>query len=144
MSASALKIALTLLVAGGGIGWLVIESAADNLEYYKKVEEVMVDQARWTGPKLKLGGNVKTGSIFNKPGTVDYVFTVEHGGESVEVRYSGPMPDTFREGSEVVVAGRLAPAGHFEANEVIAKCPSKYEGEGKGGYDAALVDAPGS
>ena len=37
------------------------------------------------------------------------------------------MPDTFKDDAEVVVAGTLSEKGVFEAHEVIAKCPSKYE-----------------
>ncbi|RMG16064.1 MAG: cytochrome c maturation protein CcmE [Deltaproteobacteria bacterium] len=132
MTSKVLKIAASLVVVGGALVWLAGASLKDDLEYYKKVDEVMADKARWTGPKLKMGGHVPKGSIFNKPGTLDYIFTVAHNGAEVEVHYTGVVPDTFKDGSEVVVAGRLTPEGYFEANEVIAKCPSKYESRGKG------------
>ena len=39
------------------------------------------------------------------------------------------MPDTFKDGMglQVTVQGQLAADGHFEANQVIPRCPSKYE-----------------
>ena len=37
------------------------------------------------------------------------------------------MPDTFKDDAEVIVAGQVQPDGSFEAQELIAKCPSKYE-----------------
>ena len=128
-----IKIAVSVAVVTGGLGLAVSSSLQDNLEYYKQVDEVMVDTTRWTGPRLKLGGHVRKGTIFNKPGTLEYVFTVEKNGESVEVRYTGVVPDTFKEDAEVVVSGRLQPEGHFAASEVIAKCPSKYEAAEKQG-----------
>ena len=46
------------------------------------------------------------------------------------------MPDTFKDGSEVVVKGTLGPDGFVvEPNGVMAKCPSKYE--------AGIAGAPG-
>ncbi len=152
MASKILKIAASLVLVGGALAWLVGASVKDDLEYYKKVDEVMADTARWTGPKLKMGGHVPKGSIFNKPGTLEYVFTVAHNGAEVEVHYTGVVPDTFKEGAEVVVAGRLTPAGYFQADEVIAKCPSKYEGRGKGKMvdpeaptaQAGIPSSPGS
>jgi cytochrome c-type biogenesis protein CcmE len=48
--------------------------------------------------------------------------------ESLAVVYQGLLPDTFKEGSEVVIEGRWDPARqHFEATTILAKCPSKYE-----------------
>ena len=45
--------------------------------------------------------------------------------------YAGlETPDLFKDGAEVVVEGRLtATAGTFHATNVLAKCPSKFEGQ---------------
>ena len=43
------------------------------------------------------------------------------------VHYQGPLPDTFQEGSDVVVEGRYTPGGGFEATTVLTKCGSRYE-----------------
>lgn len=123
------KVVASVLIVGGGLSYLLVSSAKDGLEYYKQVDEVAADPERWTGPNLKMGGHVRAGSIFNKPGTLEYVFTVEKDDAAIDVQYTGTVPDTFKEGSEVVVAGRLTPEGRFEAEEVVAKCPSKYEAE---------------
>jgi cytochrome c-type biogenesis protein CcmE len=133
MSMKLLKIVLTVVVVGGGLGLLVAQSLGENLEYYKQVDEVMASPAAWKGKRLKLGGHVLKGSIFNKQGTLEYVFTVERNGKSVQVHYTGIVPDTFKDDAEVVVAGKLGDDGVFEAHEVIAKCPSKYEAARKAG-----------
>ena len=45
------------------------------------------------------------------------------------MRYLGiDVPDLFRDGAEVVVEGRASQQA-FEAQRVLAKCPSKYEVE---------------
>ena len=49
----------------------------------------------------------------------------EHSGQY----YGRPTPDVFKEGGEVVVTGVFDKAGVLQADEVTAKCPSKYEGK---------------
>ena len=56
----------------------------------------------------------------------------EKNGAKLDVRYPQcVVPDTFRDlpGTEVAVTveGRLASVGHFEADRIMAKCPSKYD-----------------
>ncbi len=127
MSKKLIKIVASVIVVGGGLGLLMYQSLGENLEYYKQVDEVAAAPEEWKGKRLKLGGYVAKGSIFNKQGTLDYLFTVEREGQSLQVHYTGIVPDTFKDDAEVVVAGKLTDKGTFEAHEVIAKCPSKYE-----------------
>jgi cytochrome c-type biogenesis protein CcmE len=44
----------------------------------------------------------------------------------VPVRYAGTVPDTFKDRAEVVLKGQLKD-GSFQATEISAKCPSKYQ-----------------
>ena len=61
----------------------------------------------------------------------------QNGSSTVVANYTGVVPDTFKGGSEVVLKGRLGPAGfQVEPGGVMAKCPSRYE--------AAPVAAAGS
>jgi len=128
-----LKAILSVVVVGGAMVFLVSQSLGEDLQYYKQVDEVVGDQASWTGRRLKLGGLVEKGSIFNKPGTMEYVFTVAKNGKSLPIHYTGVVPDTFKDEAEVVVSGKIQEDGKFEATEVIAKCPSKYEAAEKAG-----------
>lgn len=133
MMAKTVKIVVTVLVVGGTLGYLVKSSLAENLEYYKQVDEIAANVDKWTGPRLKMGGHVVEGSIMNKPGTMDYIFDVTRNEKTIRVYYTGVVPDTFKDDAEVVVSGRMSPKGHFEATEVVAKCPSKYEAAEKQG-----------
>ena len=54
-------------------------------------------------------------------------------------RYHGIVPDTFVDNADVVVEGRLAGDGTFEAHTLLAKCPSKYEAA-----DGTVEEMPGS
>jgi len=128
MSARSVKIGVTSLVLGFAFVGLLWTTLSEGTEYYKHVDEVMVQPDAWYGKRLQLHGFVATDSILRKRDTLDYKFTIENNGERVEARYSGIVPDTFKDGSEVVVKGTLGPDGFVvDKNGVMAKCPSKYE-----------------
>ncbi len=128
MQQKALKIGLTtvaLVVAFGGLLWSTL---SEGTEYYKHVDEVMVEPEAWQGKRLQLHGYVVPSSILKKRDSLDYRFQVENNGHIVAATYTGIVPDTFQDGSEVVIKGTLSPEGfHVERNGVMAKCPSKYE-----------------
>jgi cytochrome c-type biogenesis protein CcmE len=72
-------------------------------------------------------------SIMQRPNTLDYRFQVQSNGKVVPVRYTGVVPDTFKDGAEVVLKGTLSSDGFsVEPNGVMAKCPSKYTPQGAG------------
>ena len=80
----------------------------------------------WQGRRLQLHGYVA--GIERKRNSLEYRFNVQSNGREVRARYTGVVPDTFKEGAEVVLKGTLSPDGfHVERNGVMAKCPSKYE-----------------
>jgi cytochrome c-type biogenesis protein CcmE len=103
---------------------LLYSTMGESLEYYKKVDEVMVNPAEWQGKALQLHGYAK--GVSRKPDSLDYRFDIHSNGKAVRAYYTGVTPDTFKEDSEVVVKGRLNKDNTFEASEIIAKCPSKY------------------
>ena len=128
MNSKTIKIFLTVVVMVGALGGLMYTSLAEGTEYYKHVDEVMVDPAAWHGKKLQLHGFVVEKSIMRKPGTLEYIFQIQNKGEVVNARYTGIVPDTFKDNSEVVIKGHLGPDGFaVEPGGVMAKCPSKYE-----------------
>jgi cytochrome c-type biogenesis protein CcmE len=129
MTAKTIKILATAGVLVAALAGLMYTSLAEGTEYYKHVDEVMVDPAAWHGKKLQLHGYVVEKSIGRKPDTLDYAFQVEKNGYVVNARYTGIVPDTFKDNSEVVVKGRFSSDGTFqvEPGGVMAKCPSKYE-----------------
>ena len=128
MNSKTIKILATAIVLVGALGGLMYTSLAEGTEYYKHVEEVMVDPAAWHGKKLQLHGYVVEKSIMRRPDTLDYIFRIQSKGHVVNARYTGIVPDTFKDNSEVVIKGYLGPDGFaVEPGGVMAKCPSKYE-----------------
>jgi cytochrome c-type biogenesis protein CcmE len=126
MTPKALKIALSVVVVVLALTGLLFATLRDETQYYKHVEEVMNDPVAWHGKRLQLHGYV-TG-IERKRSSLEYRFKVQSNGSVVQAHYSGVVPDTFKEGSEVVLKGKLSTEGfHVERDGVMAKCPSKYE-----------------
>jgi cytochrome c-type biogenesis protein CcmE len=127
MSAKRLKIGATVLVLGLAFAGLLYSSLSEGTEFYKHVDEVMADPGAWQGKRLQLHGFVVAKSILRRPDTLDYRFQVQSNGKVLPVRYTGVVPDTFKDGAEVVLKGRLAPDGFaVDKDGVMAKCPSKY------------------
>jgi cytochrome c-type biogenesis protein CcmE len=128
MSQRSAKIGLTSVVLVAAFVGLLWSTLSEGTEYYKHVDEVMASPDQWYGKKLQLHGYVVDGSILRKRDSLDYRFQIESNGQVVNASYSGIVPDTFKDGSEVVVRGRLSEEGFaVDPNGVMAKCPSKYE-----------------
>ena len=128
MSHKATKIGLTSLVLTLAFGGLLYSTLGESAQYYKHVDEVMANPAEWQGKRMSLHGYVVDKSILGKPGTLEYLFQIQSNGKVISARYTGVVPDTFKDGSEVVLKGQLGPHGFdVSPNGVMAKCPSKYE-----------------
>lgn len=128
MKHKAVKIGLTSLVLTLTFGGLLYTTMAEGTEYYKHVDEVMVQPGEWYGKKLQLHGFVVPNSIMKRKNSLDYQFQVQTNGHIVSATYTGIVPDTFKSDSEVVLKGTLSEGGfHVQPNGVMAKCPSKYE-----------------
>jgi cytochrome c-type biogenesis protein CcmE len=132
------KIGLAVVVAGAVAVMVALDPGEGVLEYVY-VDKVADDPARFAGRTIKVHGLVVEGSIKQKKGTTgDYRFVIEYEGRRLPVHFTDIPPDTFQEGGEVVLTGRLDAAGEtFESEEMSAKCPSKYENEAKAPGGAA-------
>jgi cytochrome c-type biogenesis protein CcmE len=127
MSHKAAKIGVTTFVLLTTFGVLLYTTMGESMQYYKYVDEVMAEPAAWHGKKLQIHGRVVPGSPSVKPDSLDYRFDLRSNGKSITAFYTGVLPDTFKDDSEVVLTGRLNPDGTFHATDMTAKCPSKYE-----------------
>ena len=129
MPAKTVKMIVTTLVLTASLGGLLWATLAEGTEYYMHVDEVMAEPEAWYGKNLQVHGYVVDGSRLRKPDTLEYRFKVENNGSVIDAQYTGIVPDTFQDGSEVVISGRFDAHGSFavEPNGVMAKCPSKYE-----------------
>jgi cytochrome c-type biogenesis protein CcmE len=78
-----------------------------------------------TGVDFRLGGLVADGSVVRGQG-VTITFVVTDKVANVPVRYTGLLPDLFREGQGVIAQGRFDAAGTFVAASVLAKHDETY------------------
>jgi len=128
MKQKAVRIGISSLVLILALAGLLYSTLSEGTEYYKHVEEVMVDPGAWHGKNLQLHGYVVKDSIMRKRDSLEYRFKVQSKGAVIDASYTGIVPDTFKDDSEVVLKGRLDADGfHVVPNGVMAKCPSKYE-----------------
>jgi cytochrome c-type biogenesis protein CcmE len=121
------KFAALIAVVLGTLIYLAVEGGASNATYYKTIAELgkMGDQAY--GKRLRVGGDVESGSIQRAGKEVVFVLIQEK--DRLKVAYTGadPLPDTFRDGAQALADGRLDRDGVFRAGKIQAKCASKYE-----------------
>jgi cytochrome c-type biogenesis protein CcmE len=128
MRSKAIKIALTCVVLAAALGGLMYTTLAEGTEYYIHVDEVMQDPAAWQGKRLQLHGFVS--DLRQRPNSLDYRFNVHFNGKVITAAYTGVVPDTFKNDSEVVLKGKLqGDAFAVDPNGVMAKCPSKYNAQ---------------
>lgn len=127
MSHKAAKVGLTSLVIVVAFGALLYTTLGESMEYYKYVDEVMAEPEQWEGKTLQLHGYAT--AIGRKPQTLEWRFQIQRNDAVVTAYYTGKVPDTFLEDSEVVVKGMFQPDGTFHVHQdgIFAKCPSKYE-----------------
>jgi cytochrome c-type biogenesis protein CcmE len=122
------------LVVLGVVGYLMVTGMRDSMVYYYTPDELAAKVA--ADPSVhevgvKVGGRVVPGSVAFDQKTLDLRFDmtdIASGRTRFRVHFQGPLPDTFKEGRDVVAEGKLTSAGVFEASNVLTKCGSRYEG----------------
>ena len=76
---------------------------------------------------VRIGGMVKQGSVRRHPDGVTISFVVrDETAATIPVRFTGIVPDLFREDSGVVAEGRFQADGSFAASEILAKHDENY------------------
>jgi cytochrome c-type biogenesis protein CcmE len=125
------KVAVVFTLLGGALALLLFGSdAGDALVYSKLVDEVLTDPDSFHGRELRVEGDLKQGSIQFKESPCEWRFTLTAKDREMPVHFDQCIvPDTFKDGMglKVTVQGQLTEAGYFDANQVIPRCPSKYE-----------------
>jgi cytochrome c-type biogenesis protein CcmE len=79
------------------------------------------------GRAVRIGGMVQAGSLKRAPDGVTIRFTVkDETPHTIPVRFTGIVPDLFKENSGVVAEGRFQPDGLFVADNILAKHDENY------------------
>ncbi len=118
--------ALVVVIAIGVLGWNAFGGSAT---YYLTTSELAARGEAAYGENLRVAGNVAPGSVQANENSRGVSFTVSDADGTVAVVYEGTVPDTFQEGTDVVVQGMLTSDGVFRAETILVSCPTKYEPE---------------
>ena len=103
-----------------------LASFRENLTPYVSFQE-----ARHLDRNLQVAGALEAGSTRYDPGEQALLFTLVEAGtdETMPVTYRGVKPANFEEAISIVAIGRWDPSrGHLAADQLLVKCPSKYQG----------------
>lgn len=122
------RLLLSGVVLVFAIGYLTFSMFGNSMAYFETPGELIAQGESVYGKAVRVNGDVLPGSMVREP--LNLQFTVTAGDGSVPVVYKGiDIPDTLKDGAEVVVEGKLEADGIFLASKILAKCPSKYEAE---------------
>ncbi|HWV01593.1 MAG TPA: cytochrome c maturation protein CcmE [Devosia sp.] len=102
---------------------LILFALRDQIVFFYSPTEIHAKQVA-AGTPVRLGGLVKAGT-WKKTGDQNE-FVVTDGTTDMVARYTGILPDLFREGQGVVIEGAVATDGSFAATNVLAKHDEKY------------------
>ncbi len=125
MQSPSKKFLFPILLIVLAVGYLISSSTTQTMVYYYTVEEFRSQLSSLQSRGIRISGRAARIETQGR----ECRFEVVGEQQSLAVVYSGLLPDTFKEGAEVIVEGRWNPAKErFDATTILAKCPSKYEG----------------
>ncbi len=134
------------------IGYLIYSSSQSAAQYFLTVSELNGRGAAIVGQDVRISGAVVGSSIQYDADKLELRFTVadipgdnnvieQQGGlakvlhvavtnpkaERMQILYKGVKPDLLRDEAQAIMTGKLGADGVFVANELLLKCPTKYE-----------------
>ncbi len=147
----------TKFIVGGllilaAVVYLIVSSTQANAEYFMTINELKSKGSSVVGQNVRISGAVIGNTIQYDPQTLTLTFDVAHvpgdnnqidaqGGLAavlhaavvdpsrarIKVVYSGPKPDLLKDEAQAIMTGHLDSAGVFHADELLLKCPTKYQ-----------------
>ncbi|HEV8600543.1 MAG TPA: cytochrome c maturation protein CcmE [Gemmatimonadales bacterium] len=128
------KFLLGASVIVAGVAGLIVSGVRETGVYFLTPSELVAKteaDPSFHDVGLKVGAHVVPGSVRRNTGTRTIDFRISDGTNEFPVTYTGLIPDTFTDASniEVIVEGKYGRDGVFHATEVLAKCGSRYEAE---------------
>jgi len=115
-----------LMVAGIAVGLnFAFQALNENIMFFFTPSEVAEGKAP-QGRLFRMGGMVVDGSVSRPGDGLTVQFDLTDNNKIVTVRYTGILPDLFREGQGIIANGKLGEDGGFVAQEVLAKHDENY------------------
>ncbi len=110
----------------GAFGYLLLGGIGNNLVYFLTPQELLAREQKGFDVPVRLGGQVKPGSVQWNAQAIDLRFELTDGVKTVAVRAHSAPPAMFRDGQGVVVEGRYGRDGVFAAEELMVKHNEEY------------------
>jgi len=135
------------LLVLGSAGFLMASSIKETGQYYLTPGELAAKVSKdptFRESGVKIGARVVPGTIKRDPGGRALTFDMTDGRQTYAVAYRGIAPDTFTDGVDVIVEGRLGPDNTFRATTLLAKCASRYENAPEKYRSTPGYQAPGT
>jgi cytochrome c-type biogenesis protein CcmE len=136
----------------GAIIYLIVTTMASTAQYFYTVDELQAKGAGVVGKNLRASGAVMGSTIAYDPKTLTITFEMANisndnkaidaaGGlaaalhqavtnpsaSHLQVVYVGPKPDLLKDEAQAIVTGKLGADGVFHADELLLKCPTRYQ-----------------
>ena len=122
-----LKFLIGGIVVVAVVAVLIVTSFGGSSSAYLTIAQVKslgADQAR----DSRVTGAIVPNSVEWNTSTVHLTFQIQDDTGSLPISYRGPQPDMLVDAVEAVAIGKYDPTTQvFEADELLMKCPSKYE-----------------
>lgn len=147
-----IKFLLGGLLILAAVVYLIFSSTQASAQYFLTVDELNAKASTMTGRNVRVSGAIIGDSISYDPNTLELKFTVAHvTGDNAEIEslgglasvlheavidparghlqvvYVGVKPDLMRNEAQAIMTGKLGADGVFYADELLLKCPTKYE-----------------
>jgi cytochrome c-type biogenesis protein CcmE len=151
-TAKRLKFIIGGVVIVAAITFLIISSTINNAQYFLTIDELLGRGTAVQGQAVRISGAVVGSTIQYDPQSLNLTFTIanipadnnlieEQGGLAaalhaavidpsrtrLQVVYHGPRPDLLNDEAQAIVTGHLGTDGTFYADELLLKCPTRYE-----------------
>jgi cytochrome c-type biogenesis protein CcmE len=151
-TAGRMKFIVGGLLIVGAVIYLIISSTQASAQYFLTVDELAAKGSSVAGRDLRISGAVLGDSIQYDPHTLTLTFTIANipgdnkeieaaGGlaevlhqavtdpnrQKLVVVYNGAKPDLLRNEAQAIITGTIGEDGVFYADELLLKCPTKYE-----------------
>lgn len=152
MNSPRVKFLLGGLLILAAVVYLIFSSTQASAQYFLTVDELVAKGDTLAGRDLRVSGAIMGDSIQYNPQTLELKFTVAHvtgdnaqieaeGGlaavlhqavidpnrNHLQVIYVGVKPDLMRNEAQAIMTGKMGADGIFHADELLLKCPTKYE-----------------
>jgi len=132
--------------------YLIVSSTSASAQYFMTVDELVAQGSAAADKNFRISGAVVgdtiqydtqtltlTFEVASIPGDNDEIealgglavvlhnAVVDPNSTRIKVEYVGPMPDLLRDEAQAIMTGQFSSDGVFHAEELLLKCPTKYE-----------------